>query len=296
LPFSAKITYASPSVTATHFTFSGEIIDRIYLIKRHLTFQFDPARGLLESWTSQDSQGYSFTGQGTGNARLKEVQVRPPEWISQFSTDCAVYLEAMVRYMEARRAALDDPTKCDTLFREVNGRLTAARSQISSPEMAALLDRQIKALPARVENLVQEVHDRQSMLDKPSPDWTLADQAGAKHSLGDYRGKVIVLDFWYRGCGWCMRAMPEMQQLARTFAGKPVAVMGMNTDKDADDVKFVVDAFGLDYPILHLDYRLRCEVSRTRLPDGHPYRPRRRGSRHCGGILAGDARTPQEED
>ena len=41
---------------------------------------------------------------------------------------------------------------------------------------------------------------------------------------GSDRGKVVVLDFWYRGCGWCIRAMPQMKQLADDFSETPDAV------------------------------------------------------------------------
>ena len=59
-----------------------------------------------------------------------------------------------------------------------------------------------------------------------------------------------MLDFWYRGCGWCVRAMPQISQLADDFKGQPVAVLGMNTDREEKDAKFVVEAMKLDYPML----------------------------------------------
>jgi peroxiredoxin len=56
------------------------------------------------------------------------------------------------------------------------------------------------------------------------------DVDGKPFRLGDYRGKVVVLDFWYRGCGWCIKAMPQLNALAGQFEGRPVALLGMNTD------------------------------------------------------------------
>ena len=84
----------------------------------------------------------------------------------------------------------------------------------------------------------------------PAADWKLDDLDGTSHALGDYRGKVVVLDFWYRGCGWCIRAMPQVQQLSEDFKNEPVAVLGMNNDQDEKDAKFVVDAMQLTYPVL----------------------------------------------
>jgi thiol-disulfide isomerase/thioredoxin len=85
---------------------------------------------------------------------------------------------------------------------------------------------------------------------KPAADWELKGLDGRTHTLAEYRGKVVVLDFWYRGCGWCIKAMPQMNALAEQFAGRPVAVLGMNTDRVEDDAKFVADAMGLKYETL----------------------------------------------
>ena len=62
-----------------------------------------------------------------------------------------------------------------------------------------------------------------------------------------------MLDFWYRGCGWCIKAMPQLNALAEAFAGRPVAVLGMNTDRNEADAKLVVDAMGLKYATLRAE-------------------------------------------
>ena len=92
--------------------------------------------------------------------------------------------------------------------------------------------------------------------------WETKDLEGKTHSLEGYKGKVVILDFWYRGCGWCIRAMPQMKELAQDFKGQPVAVLGMNTDREEKDAKFVVDEMGLNYPVLKAEglpekYRVR---------------------------------------
>jgi thiol-disulfide isomerase/thioredoxin len=56
-----------------------------------------------------------------------------------------------------------------------------------------------------------------------------------------------------RGCGWCVRAMPQVRRLAERFANVPVVVLGMNTDDDAADAQLVIDALQLNYPTLKAD-------------------------------------------
>ncbi len=55
------------------------------------------------------------------------------------------------------------------------------------------------------------------LIGKPSEDWKTTISTVHPRSLEDYRGKVVLLDFWYRGCGWCIRAMPQLKQLADEF-------------------------------------------------------------------------------
>lgn len=47
----------------------------------------------------------------------------------------------------------------------------------------------------------------------PAPDFTLTDQFGQTHTLSDYQGKVVFLNFWATWCGPCQREMPDIQAL-----------------------------------------------------------------------------------
>ena len=61
---------------------------------------------------------------------------------------------------------------------------------------------------------------------------------------------LAVLDFWDRGCGWCIRAMPQIKEVVEHYQGKPVAVLGMNTDREEKAARFVVDKLKLNYATL----------------------------------------------
>jgi peroxiredoxin len=259
-PYGGHITYKALSALQPNLAeFTGvavDPIDRIYLMANQTTYQFDSGRGLLTGATSQNSQGYGFVGNGGDVTTLTNDTDKPRKWLDQFSRDCEAYFAAQAKYSDMLGKTEVDPAQCDSLLATAKDILTAARNQAGTAEIVDLLDQQIAGLDSQAQYIKHEAESRQAVLNKPAPTWELADQLGSKHSLEDYRGKVVVLDFWYRGCGWCMRAMPEMKQLAADFAGKPVAVLGMNTDSDPADPKFVVDAFGLDYPILHVEQNI----------------------------------------
>jgi thiol-disulfide isomerase/thioredoxin len=99
-------------------------------------------------------------------------------------------------------------------------------------------------------NLVEDSLWFAKTLNKKAADWKLKDLSEKMHSLKQYKGKVVILDFWYRGCPWCIRAMPMINQIAKDFSASQVAVLGMNIDKDINDALFVVDKMNLVYPSL----------------------------------------------
>ena len=51
----------------------------------------------------------------------------------------------------------------------------------------------------------------------PAPDFTLVDQYGNEHTLSDYKGKTVFLNFWATWCGPCAREMPEIQKLYEKY-------------------------------------------------------------------------------
>ena len=86
---------------------------------------------------------------------------------------------------------------------------------------------------------------------KTAPDFTLKDASGKPVRLSDYRGKVVILDFWATWCGPCAMEIPWFMDLQRREKDHGLAVLGVSMDDDGwDAVKPFVAKLGMNYRIL----------------------------------------------
>ncbi len=70
-------------------------------------------------------------------------------------------------------------------------------------------------------------------------------------SLSDFRGKYVLLDFWFIGCGPCQREIPSLRMAHRQLADLGFTVVSVHTDgQSPKDVQNFADKFGMDYPIV----------------------------------------------
>jgi thiol-disulfide isomerase/thioredoxin len=63
-----------------------------------------------------------------------------------------------------------------------------------------------------------------------APDLQGPDLTGKPFKLSDYRGKVVLIDFWGHWCPWCQKMYPYERELGQRLAKKPFALLGVNND------------------------------------------------------------------
>ena len=67
---------------------------------------------------------------------------------------------------------------------------------------------------------------------KPAPEFALQDSSGKTVSLKDYRGKVVLLDFWATWCHGCKLEIPWFAEFSHKYGDKGVAVVGVSLDSE----------------------------------------------------------------
>ena len=83
-----------------------------------------------------------------------------------------------------------------------------------------------------------------------APDFTLVDQNGNEHTLSDYRGKVVFLNFWQTWCGPCQMEIPHIQKIYEEYLeDEDVVILSVNNE-DKEEVQEFMKSFGMSYPTL----------------------------------------------
>lgn len=92
----------------------------------------------------------------------------------------------------------------------------------------------------------------------PAQDFVLTDQYGNEHSLADYKGKTVFLNFWATWCGPCRNEMPEIQKIYEETQQEEdsdlvvlgIAAPGFGQEKSQEEVEAFLEKNGYTYPVL----------------------------------------------
>jgi peroxiredoxin len=143
---------------------------------------------------------------------------------------------------------VDDPepfrTESIQLFRRVLDKYADVPVTITAPgfrDLKTIGDKARKSLHA-LEHLY---------VGAPAPDFDVRDLDGNSLRLADYRGKVVLLSFWFTGCGPCVAMVPKEQELVEKFRDRPFALIGVCRDANVADSKKTASEHGMTWPSAH---------------------------------------------
>lgn len=91
-----------------------------------------------------------------------------------------------------------------------------------------------------------------------APDFTLRDLDGYRLNLANYKGKVVLLNFWATWCAPCRKEVPELVALQEKYARLGLQVIGLSLDKTASPVRTFRSTYGMNYPVAICDPATRA--------------------------------------
>lgn len=86
---------------------------------------------------------------------------------------------------------------------------------------------------------------------RPAPDFRLRTLQGKPLALSDFRGKVVVLNFWASWCTPCKEEMPNLERVWKEFGSRGVMVLGIDVEDDPEDAAAFMKALKITYPSVY---------------------------------------------
>jgi peroxiredoxin len=84
----------------------------------------------------------------------------------------------------------------------------------------------------------------------PAPEFTLTALSGQPGGLSQYKGQVVMVNFWATWCGPCQQEMPLLDQMYKKYKPAGFALIGVNVDKEAPAVKELLARKPVSFPVL----------------------------------------------
>jgi len=100
---------------------------------------------------------------------------------------------------------------------------------------------------------------------KPAPEFQLPNLEGQSISLGDFRGKSVLINFWATWCPPCRSEMPFIQEVYEEWSDKGLVVLAIDIGESSSKVENFMQSYNLSFPVLldsnqnvALKYRIRA--------------------------------------
>jgi thiol-disulfide isomerase/thioredoxin len=185
----------------------------------------------LQDWKTAETAAGEMVAQAQGDRNVA---------LAHYQFGMVLLREGMVRHK-------------DDLFSRAHGELTQALAAVAKFPDAIFADgqalahlKQDDAAKAQFEQFAKmrpaEDPNRQRALRyvsqpelaraRMAPPFAVTTTDGQRVSLDDFKGKVVLIDFWATWCGPCREALPHMRSIAKNFQGQPLVVLSVSLDAD----------------------------------------------------------------
>ena len=87
-----------------------------------------------------------------------------------------------------------------------------------------------------------------------APDFALKSSDGKTIKLSDYKGKVVIIDFWATWCPPCRKGIPDLISIQNDYKNDVVIIgISLDSEKTLKDVPGFIKSYGINYPIVYGD-------------------------------------------
>ena len=93
-----------------------------------------------------------------------------------------------------------------------------------------------------------------------APDFVLKSSSGENLRLSEYRGDVVMINFWATWCGPCRQEMPLLDELYARYQRVGFNLLGVNIDDDSQRAMRMVDELGIRFPVLFDEHKEVSEL------------------------------------
>lgn len=247
------------SVTAVQdgvMTFAGTVSspsDVNYKLSVSQKMNFDLQRGFPTAIARESKADWSVNP--WHNRSVQELiswTTMSEERLQEFRSQAQAYTDTFSHFWQflLRREKTRSRQECESLLEEAREMLTAAKAEATLDEVIGPFDALLTLHDRESEGALNDAAKREKLYAMDALNWETTDFQDNTRRLDDFRGQVVLLDFWYRGCGHCIDAIPTIKRLVEKYQDEDVAVLGMNKDRKDSDALYVIQEFDLEYPTL----------------------------------------------
>jgi peroxiredoxin len=129
--------------------------------------------------------------------------------------------------------------------------VTLCETDMSSYEKEMLMVKRFIVLFIVAIAMLAGCTDRGEQPDAVAADFTLKDMSGKTVKLSDYKGKVVLLEFWAAWCPPCRASVPGLEKLHKAYKDKGLVLLAVSMDEGGwDEVRSYIKESGITYTVL----------------------------------------------
>lgn len=88
------------------------------------------------------------------------------------------------------------------------------------------------------------------VVEGPAPDFTLKSRSGENVKLSEYRGDVVMINFWASWCAPCRQEMPLLEEMYKKYSDLGFVLLGVNVEEDSTKANDLLREVAVTFPVL----------------------------------------------